>query len=50
MKKNILSYSNPKNKKLIGSPGNKNNKKSNFRKRILKNAIHIEIFIIAKLK
>ena len=38
--KNIFfSWINPKNKKLIGSPGNKNNKKSNFRKRILKNIL-----------
>ena len=37
IKKIYFSWINPKNKKLIGSPSDKNNKKSNFRRRLLKN-------------
>ena len=37
IKKIYFSWINPKNKKLIGSPSDKNNKKSDFRRRLLKN-------------
>ena len=39
IKKIFFSWINPKNKKLIGSPGDKNKKKSNFRERLLKNIL-----------